>query len=313
MAIPITQGSGATSVASEKVGNNDYQQVKIIGGQTGSTSVWGVNPDNSANVSVVGVVSAQQSGTVISSLVSTVPSSVIVGASVFGNVGISGTPNVNTAGSVVAFQGGAWTASLVSATPSSVIVGASIFGLPPVNVTNTNLNVGGSVVAFISGTPNVNTAGSVVAFQGTSPWAVTNAGSIITVWQNSSVLAVPVGSVIAVVQGSVAQGVFSSPSVVQGTADLRVVQGGSVAALASPGAGIRTYVTAVQISNFGSSSVLVKISDNTTSTLGWTIAPAGGGSNYNPLYRSAAASPITASINATASVLVSMQGYTSSS
>src|ERR1051326_4906809 len=57
-----------------------------------------------ANQSVSGRVETTPVGTIITSLVSTVPSSVIVGASVFGNVGISGTPNVNTAGSVVAFQ-----------------------------------------------------------------------------------------------------------------------------------------------------------------------------------------------------------------
>ena len=112
---------------------------------------------------------------------------------------VQGTPNVNTAGSVVAFQGtdpwiikgsvqgtfssgpvsgssvvqqGTWRASVVSSTPSSMLVGASIFGLPPVNVTNTNLNVSGSIAAFVQGTPNVNTAGSVVAFQGTDPWII---------------------------------------------------------------------------------------------------------------------------------------------
>lgn len=144
-----------------------------------------------------------QTGTIRTSVVSSTPSSMLVGASVFGNVGISGTPNVNTAGSVVSFQGtDPWiitgsvqgtfntgnssvqvlnfpaiqdiAGSVIARniTPSSLLVGASIFGLAPVNVTNTNLNVSGSVAAFVQGTPNVNTAGSVVAFQGTDPWTV---------------------------------------------------------------------------------------------------------------------------------------------
>lgn len=82
----------------------------------------------------------------------------------------------NISGSVATFPQGTIITSLVSTVPSSVIVGASIFGLAPVNVTNTNINVSGSVAAFVQGTPNVNTAGSVVAFQGTDPWIIT--GSI---------------------------------------------------------------------------------------------------------------------------------------
>ena len=97
---------------------------------------------------------------------------------------------------------------------------------------------------------------------------------------------------------------------IQGSADFRLLQGASVAAITAQGAGIRAYVDHVQIANYGPSSVLVTIADNTTSILGYTIAPAGGGSNYNCMYRPEANSPITASINGTASVLVSMQGFT---
>lgn len=140
-----------------------------------------------------------QAGLVHTSLVSTVPSSVIVGASIFGqlpagtaplgsvatlqgtnpwavtNVGSIITLNkssvitVSKDSSVFAVQSGTWNntqagtvhTSLVSTVPSSVIVGASIFGLPPVNVTNTNLNVGGSVVGFQGGTWNNTQAGTV--------------------------------------------------------------------------------------------------------------------------------------------------------
>lgn len=321
----------------------------------------------------------------ITSLVSTVPSSVLVGASVFGNVGISGTPNVNTAGSVVAFQSnpsvlqvlaglmstnasiitaggttgnssvqvlnfpanqsvsgtvqaeqiGTRITSLVSTIPSSVIVGASVFG-----------NVG------ISGTPNVNTAGSVVAFQGTSPW-VTN-------FQNSSILSVPVGSVISYLQapsivGTYAEdaahttgdkGVFGlgvrndalssitsadldySPHAVgptgetittiapftkgiQGTGDLRVVQGASVTVIAAQGASIYSYIRAAQLANLGSASVLVTFGGGLGSILSYSIAPAGGGSNikFDPWLKTGANSAFTASISGTASVLVSAQGF----
>jgi len=73
--------------------------------QTGNSSVQVLNFP--ANQSVSGRVETTQTGTVITSLVSTIPSSVLVGASIIGltPVAISGTPNVNAAGSVVAFQG----------------------------------------------------------------------------------------------------------------------------------------------------------------------------------------------------------------
>ena len=199
------------------------------------------------------VLSVSQGGTAITSIVNTVPSSVIVGASVFGNVGISGIPNVNTAGSVVAFQG-----------------------------TASNLKTSSSVI------------GTVPVTQVTDPWSVTNVGSITTANPQSSVISryAPIASVI------------------QGTADLRVVKGASVAFLSAQGTGIRNYIKHIQIANFGPASVLVTIADNTTSILGYTIAPAGSGSNYDCFYKSAANSPVTASINGTASVLVSAQGFT---
>lgn len=102
------------------------------------------------------------------------------------NQSVSGTVNVgnfpttqNVSGSVATFQAGTRVTSLVSTIPSSVIVGASIFGLAPVNVTNTNLNV----------------SGSVVAFQGSAPWANTNVGSVITVGQGSVAVNIIAGSV----------------------------------------------------------------------------------------------------------------------
>lgn len=280
MSIPISTGSGAASVAAELLSTLQYQQIKVLGGETGSTSVMGVNPDRSINVSVIGTV--QMSGSVVAA----------------GNQSVSGALNVS----------------------GSVLLGSS----------------NASVIAVLQNSSLITIAsGSVLSVP---------TGSMITVWQNSSVLAVPVGSTIAVLQSSsiiarvtgsvvalpASGSVLSNSTItsvatangglpvyaqltryVLGTADMRVVLGNSVVALGAPGAGIRNYVTNVQVANFGSASVLVKISDIHTSTLGWTIAPAGGGSNFNPFYRGADNSPITASLNGTASVLVSMQGFTS--
>lgn len=73
--IPVTGGSGYT-VATEQIASVEYQKIKIVGGETGSTSVMGVTPDGSIKVSVIGTLAVAQSGTVISSISGTVNSSV---------------------------------------------------------------------------------------------------------------------------------------------------------------------------------------------------------------------------------------------
>ena len=230
------------------------------------------------------------SGSVVAWLQSTNASVITVGgANGNSSVQVLNFPtNQSVSGTVATTQSGTWISSIVNIVPSSVIVGASAFGIFPVNGTVTaNQGTGfGSVAAHIK-------SGSVVAVLG----------------GNTSVQAV----ITSIATANGALPIFAQlPNRVQGVADLRVVQGASVAAIAAQGAGVRTYIDHVQVANYGSTSVLVLIADNTTSTLGWTIAPAGGGSNYDCFYRPAANSPITASINGTASVLVSLQGFTAS-
>ena len=102
--IPITTGTGTASVATEQIGANQYQIIKIVGGETGSTSVLGVTPDGAIRVSILGIPS------------------------------ISGTVNIGTIpGSVVAFQGGTVITSVtgtVALSPS--VFGASVIGTIPV-------------------------------------------------------------------------------------------------------------------------------------------------------------------------------------
>lgn len=170
MSIPISTGSGVASVAAEALGGLQYQQIKVIGGETGSTSTLGISPDGSAKVSVVGTLTTQVSGSIAAAIVSgsvavtTGNSSVQVlnfptsqnvsgsvaawmqstNASIITVGGASGTSSV--------IQQGTWASSIVSSTPSSVLVGASIFGQLP----------GGTA-----------TLGSVATLQGTNPWVIT--------------------------------------------------------------------------------------------------------------------------------------------
>lgn len=168
---PANQSVSGT-VGASTVG---HVPVVIVGGSVLTSST--------PNQSVSGTVQVEPIGTIITSIVNIVPSSVIVGASIFGLAPVNITnANVPIAGSVAAFQAGTQITSLVSTVPSSVIVGISVFGQLP------------------AGTAPL---GSVATLQGTNPWVVNfQNSSIITINASSSILAVPVGSTITVFQDS---------------------------------------------------------------------------------------------------------------
>ncbi len=87
----------------------------------------------------------------------------------------------------------------------------------------------------------------------------------------------------------------------------------SVTVIAAQGASIFTYITGVQVANLGSASVLVSFGGATSSIRGYTIAPAGGGSNIvfpNALKTNENAA-FSASISGTASIYIAAQGFIS--
>lgn len=125
-----------------------------------------------------GSVIANQGGTRITSLVSTVPSSVIVGTSIFGQLpggtavlgsvaALQGTNpwvTVPTSGSVISTQSGTWSTSVMTNVITSIATAGQVMG-------------------------------SVATLQGTNPWIVN--------FQNSSIIAINAGSVITITPGSV--------------------------------------------------------------------------------------------------------------
>lgn len=146
--VPITGGTGSSSIAAELVSGTSFQQIEVYGG--GGASVLSINPDGSIKTSILG------------------------------------TPNVNVAGSVVGFQGGSRTisgsvlamfapvASLVSGV-SSVITSTSqtsVLATAPgaqrnyiTHVIVTNAAAVGTVVNIMDG-PNVLYAGYAAASGG---------------------------------------------------------------------------------------------------------------------------------------------------
>lgn len=145
---------------------------------------------------------------------------------------VVGTPNVNTAGSVVAFQGtspwavtnggsiitvdqgssviayqlaGSILATSASITPAANQSVSGAVTAPPGSIMAVSaIQPAGSIMAVTATQPAgsllsaIQVAGSVMAVsatQGTSPWLTNQGGSVITVWQSSSVIAIVTGSV----------------------------------------------------------------------------------------------------------------------
>ncbi len=101
---------------------------------------------------------------------------------------------------------------------------------------------------------------------------------------------------------------------VQGIAS--VFTGASVQAIAPQGSSIFTYITALQITNASANNVWITLTGGLggiSSTLGYTVAPANGGSNiYFPNgLKTGANSGFSASISGVASVFLSAQGFIS--
>jgi hypothetical protein len=261
--------------------------VAQISGGVSSVVLVGAN-----TVSVVGNVG--QAGTIVSSLVSTVPSSVIVGTSIFGQLP-AGTAVI---GSVTALQGTNPWVTNIGASVATVIIGGSVA------TATTN-----SSVMLLEG---ANVIGSVATLQGTNPWAVTNVGSIAVQWQVPSIvgtyaedaahttadkglfiLGVRNDTVASFVSADGEYAPFTVDSagrmVIKPFADngstfnfTTSVVSGSVTLIKASAIGKRSYITDFWIANTNtvtSVAALVTFQDGSTSIVGRTIAPAGGGSN----------------------------------
>lgn len=333
--IPITNGKGQSSVAAEEIASLKYQQIKVVDGTAASTNAWiidanGAGQVTTGNSSVIAIIA----GSVISAPVANQSVSGTVGASVIGWVPIqpsntsiitrwadSSVIGIN-AGSVVAISQGSVIAvfqssSLIGVVTGSVVaiptgnqsvsgtVGASVIGWVPIQASNTSI-IGVLQANSIAGTYAEDTA-HTQGDRGLFTLGVRNdtMASVTSADGDYSQRAVgPSGETL----------VANAPLTrwVRGTADLRVVLGASVTAIAAQGASVFTYITGVQVVNMGSASVIVTLAGGLGSILGYTIAPAGGGSNivYPNALKTGENSAFTASISGTASVLVSAQGFT---
>ena len=293
--IPVGITSIVSTVPSSVlVGSSIFGQLPGGTATLGSVvTIQGTNPhiftgSVQGTVSVLGTVPVTQSGNWITSIVNIIPSSVIIGTSIFGQLP-SGTAPL---GSVATLQGtNPWIVNFQN---------SSIVAIPV-----------GSVIGYWHKSPSIVGTYAEDAAHATGDKGVFGLGvrndtlsSITSADLDYSPHGVgPTGETIATITP------FTKG--IQGSADLRVVQGASVLVIAAQGASIFSYIRSAQITNLGSASVLVTFGGGLGSILGYTIAPSGGGSNINfdPWLKTGENSAFTASISGTASVLVSAQGF----
>lgn len=238
-----------------------------------------------ASVPVTFTGASSVSGTVGASVVGQLPGGVALLGSV---VALQGTTPWqissvygNFSGSVLAQQLGTNISSVVNSIPSSLLAGASIFGQLPA----------GTAVL-----------GSIAVLQGTNPWNISSvygnvSGSVMSfqagTWTPSAIgyllrndaVASTLGADLTYGPGTrdSAGRVLSKPfaaeeSRVEGYASTVNVNANSI--IAAAGTGLRNYITDVWVANTGAAATLVTfLSGGGISVLGYTIAPAGGGSN----------------------------------
>ena len=220
------------------------------------TNPWIVNFANSSIIAInAGSVFATQSGTWRTSVVSSTPSSMLVGASIFGQLPAGTAP----IGSVATLQGtNPWivnfqNSSILSVPTSSTIVvfqAPSIVGTYSEDSAHTTADKG----FFVMGVRN----DTVASFTGSNgeynPFAHDSAGRV---------LAKPFAAEEARIEG------YNS-----------VVSTSVTTLVAAAGAGLRNYITDLWVANTGATTTLITFrSGGGTSVLGYTIAPTAGGSN----------------------------------
>lgn len=117
--VPITPGTGASSVATETVAGIDYQKIQLWG--AGGGSIAGINPDGSLRVSIMGTI---------------------------GTHSVAGTVGASVIGTAPVTQVGTWTVGLLAPTASFISgVTSVITGTTPTSVLSA---AGGSIKNYVT-------------------------------------------------------------------------------------------------------------------------------------------------------------------
>lgn len=219
--------------------------------------------------------------------------------SVTGNMGIIGSPSISGTilvnnGSVVAFQG---TSPWIETFSNSSILAVPV----------------GSIISVFQNAPSI-----VGTYVEDAPSSSGDKGIFLLNARNDTLASVSSndGDYTQLTVGPSGEGIVANAPItkwVSGTTSVLNQFGTSMISIAAQGTSIFTYITSGQVANMSGNSVLVTFSGATSSIIGYTIAPAGGGSNmYFPnAWKSNANGAVTASVSGTSSVYISLQGFIS--
>ena len=225
---------------------------------------------------------ATQQGTVISSVINSAPSSLLTGASIFGQLpagtavlgsvaALQGTNPWITSGSVMLLNG----ANVIGSV--AVLQGTALWniaGSVAATVTNTNLNVGGSVLSQQLGTRISSVVGSIPSSLLTGVHGHRN--DAVASYLGGNLTWNPMATDSA---GRILTRPYAAEqSRIEGYASTVNLNANSI--IAAAGTGLRNYITDVWVANTGAADTLVTfLSGGGLSVLGYTIAPSGSGSN----------------------------------
>ena len=280
-------GGANRQVVTTALGNSSVMLLNGAGVVGSITALQGTNPWVISSVygNISGSVVTVQSGTVISSVINSAPSSLLTGASIFGQLP-AGTAVL---GSVATLQGtNPWIISgSVMALNSAAIIGsvATLQGTNPWITTFSN----SSIFATQQGTRTTSVVGSIPSSLLTGNYGFRNDAVASFLGGNLSWNQIATDSAGRIL----ARPFAAEESRIEGYASTVNLNANSI--IAAAGTGLRNYITDVWVANTGAAATLVTfLSGGGASIVGYTIAPAGSGSNLPGL-----TTPIRTDANAT--------------
>lgn len=301
--IALIQGSVAVAFAASAN--------QSVSGTVGA-SVIGWVPTQPSNTSTIGVIQGSIAVAIISGSIAAtftppanqsvsgavnVSGSVLLGSSNASVIALLQTSSIIAinAGSVIAIPSGSVITVWKDSSVLSVPVGSVITVLQAASIVGTYAedaaSASGDKGFFVMGARN-DTLASVTSADG----------------DYSSHVVGPAGELIAE-NAPLNKWISGTASMLGGTP----VTGSLVPIIAAQGASIFSYITGLQVANASATNVWITLLGGTNSVVGFTVAPANGGSNiyYENGLKTSANAAFSASISAVASVYLSAQGFIS--
>lgn len=303
----ILTSSTANQSVSGTVGASIIGAVPVVQSGAWTHSVIGTYSDSTVSSTVTGIpfmFKANVSSSVMQAVSPTFPLPVSGSQSIQGTVSVLGTVPItqsgswfsSVSGSVTALQGtNPWIQTFSNSSILAVPVGSVITVFQAPSIVGTYAedapSASGDKGFLVMGARN-DTLSSVTSNDG----------------DYSSHVVGPAGELIAE-NAPLNKWISGTASALGGTP----ATGSLIPIIAAQGASVFTYITGLQVANPSGTNVWVTLLGATNSVIGFTVAPANGGSNiyYQNGLKTNANAAFSASVNAVGSVYLSAQGFIS--